>query len=113
MQAGRGYARQGGRAVKSLMYSCGFLGRASERRSDPGWVAMILDGPGTRLIPIWRDHCLVSGDPPGPVTSLEGGRSKPVREVSAELAQRPATGRSFGRVDSIDRHLLQSWLNRA
>jgi hypothetical protein len=36
------------------------------------------------------------------------------RQVTrAELAQRAATGRSFGRVDSIDRHLLQSWLDRA
>jgi NAD+ diphosphatase len=30
-----------------------------------------------------------------------------------ELAQRAASGRSFGRVDSIDRHLLQSWLDQA
>ena len=30
----------------------------------------------------------------------------------AELAQRTASGRPLGRVDSIDRHLLQSWLNQ-
>jgi len=31
----------------------------------------------------------------------------------AELAQRAASGRPLGRVDSIDRHLLQSWLDQA
>jgi len=31
----------------------------------------------------------------------------------AELAQRAASGRPLGRVDSIDRHLLRSWLGRA
>jgi NAD+ diphosphatase len=30
----------------------------------------------------------------------------------AELAQRAASGRSFGRIDSIDRHLLRSWLEQ-
>jgi len=30
----------------------------------------------------------------------------------AELAERTASGRPLGRVDSIDRHLLQSWLNQ-
>jgi NADH pyrophosphatase NudC (nudix superfamily) len=71
--------------VQSLAYSGGFLDRASARRSDPGWVGALLDAPRTRLIPIWRDHCLVSGDPPAPVTSLDGGRGKLVREVSTPL----------------------------
>jgi NAD+ diphosphatase len=30
----------------------------------------------------------------------------------AELAQRAASGRPLGRVDSIDRHLLRSWLDQ-
>ena len=30
----------------------------------------------------------------------------------AELSQRAASGRSLGRVDSIDRYLLRSWLDR-
>jgi len=32
------------------------------------------------------------------------------REVAEELAQRVASGSPFGRVDSIGRLLLQSWL---
>jgi NAD+ diphosphatase len=71
--------------VKSLTYSGGFLDRASDRRSDPGWIATLLEGPQPRLIPIWRDHCLVSGDPAAPVTSLGDGRAKPVCEVSTPL----------------------------
>jgi NAD+ diphosphatase len=78
-------AGAGGRAVKNLTYSGGFLDRASDRRSDPGWVGALLDAPETRLIPVWRDHCLVSGDPPAPMTALDGARSQPAREVSTPL----------------------------
>lgn len=50
-----------------LAYSGGPLDRASGQRADAGWVAGLLDnGTGARLIPMWRDHCLVSGDPPVP-----------------------------------------------
>jgi NAD+ diphosphatase len=71
--------------MKNLTYSGGFLDRASDRRSDPGWVAMLLEAPRTRIIPIWRDHCLVSGDPPAPVTSLDSGRRQAVREAGTPL----------------------------
>ena len=71
--------------MTSLTYSGGFLDRASDRRSDPGWVATVLDAAGTRLIPVWRDHCLVSGDPPGPVVTLDDGRSQAVREAGTPL----------------------------
>jgi NAD+ diphosphatase len=72
-------------AVKNLTYTGGFLDRASDRRPDPGWVAKLLADPRARLIPVWRDYCLVSGDPPAPVTSLDRGRGQAVREVSAPL----------------------------
>jgi len=71
--------------VKDLAYSGGFLNRASDRRSDPAWLATLLDARQTRLIPIWRDHCLVSGDPPAPVMSLDGGPDGPMREASTLL----------------------------
>jgi hypothetical protein len=72
------------------------------------------------LIPVWRDDCLVSGDPPGPVTALDEGRSQAVREagtplflgMDGDVSVFAASGRPLGRVDSIDRHLLQSWLNQ-
>jgi NAD+ diphosphatase len=71
--------------VKNLAYSGGYLDRASYRRSDPEWVAALLDSPRTRLIPVWRDHCLVSGDPPAPVAMLDAGLSRPVRELGTPL----------------------------
>ena len=67
--------------MENLTYSGGFLDRASYRRSDPGWVAAVLDSSQARLIPIWRDHCLVSGDPPAPVTALDAARRQSAREA--------------------------------
>ncbi|HEY2307676.1 MAG TPA: NAD(+) diphosphatase [Streptosporangiaceae bacterium] len=71
--------------MKNLAYSGGYLDRASDRRADPGWVATLMDSPKARLIPVWRDHCLVSGDPPAPVTALDAGRSQHVRELGTPL----------------------------
>jgi len=71
--------------VKNLAYSGGYLDRASYRRSDPGWVAALLGSPRSRLIPVWRDHCLVSGDPPAPVTVLDAEQSQRVRELGTPL----------------------------
>ena len=71
--------------MKHLAYSGGYLDRASDRRSDPGWVAALMDSPRARLIPVWRDHCLVSGDPPVPLTALGAGRSRPVRDAGTML----------------------------
>jgi len=82
---GHGSRDQPGSAVQNLAYSGGYLDRASYRRSDPGWVAALLDSPRTRLIPVWRDHCLVSGDPAAPVTALDASRSRPVRELGTPL----------------------------
>ena len=71
--------------MKNLAYSGGYLDRASYRRSDPGWVAALLGSPRSRLIPVWRDHCLVSGDPPAPVTVLDAEQSQRVRELGTPL----------------------------
>jgi NAD+ diphosphatase len=71
--------------MRNLAYSGGYLDRASDRRSDPAWLATLVDAGRARLIPIWRDYCLVSGDPPVPVTSLDGGRDGPMCEVSTLL----------------------------
>src|SRR6516165_3419411 len=76
---------QPGSAVQNLAYSGGYLDRAGYRRSDPDWAAALLDSPRTRLIPVWRDHCLVSGDPPAPVTVLDASRSRPVRGLGTPL----------------------------
>ncbi|HEX6500486.1 MAG TPA: NAD(+) diphosphatase [Micromonosporaceae bacterium] len=55
-----------------LPYCGAWLDRASARRGDPGWVADRLTT--ARLVPMWRDRCLVAGDPPRPVAT-PGGRA--------------------------------------
>ena len=71
--------------MENLAYSGGYLDRASYRRSDPGWVAGVLDSPQARIIPVWREHCLVSGDPPAPLTTLDAARRQSVREVGTPM----------------------------
>jgi len=76
-----------------LAYSGGFIDRAANQRSDPGFLDATLAKASTRLIPMWRDHCVVSGEPP-----------------RAELAEHATAAGRLGREDSIDRYLLRSWL---
>ena len=45
-----------------LAYSGGTIDRASNQRADPAFVDAILAATGTRLIPMWRDQCIVSGE---------------------------------------------------
>ncbi|MGW0431786.1 NAD(+) diphosphatase [Micromonospora sp. NPDC003197] len=52
---------------QSLTYGGGWLDRASGSRTDPAWLASKLASPGARIIPMWRDQCLVMGEPPVPV----------------------------------------------
>jgi NAD+ diphosphatase len=42
------------------------LDRAPGRREDAAWVAALAAGPRARIWPLWRDECLVTGDPPAP-----------------------------------------------
>jgi NAD+ diphosphatase len=65
-----------------LAYSGGTLDRAANQRTDPAWVDAILAAPGTRLIPMWRDQCVVSGDAV-PVV-LPAARAAPVLAAAAE-----------------------------
>jgi NAD+ diphosphatase len=43
------------------------LDRLPERREDPGSVAALAAGPRSRVVPLWRDLCLVAGNPPSPL----------------------------------------------
>jgi hypothetical protein len=52
-----------------LTYIGGWLDRAGGRRADAKWLDELLNRPDATLIPFWRDQCLVSGDPPVPVTA--------------------------------------------
>lgn len=57
-----------GQVSDPLPYCGAWLDRAGARRADPAWVADRL--PTARLVPLWRDRCLVAGDPPEPVPSV-------------------------------------------
>jgi NAD+ diphosphatase len=46
--------------MASTMYYSGLrLDRAAAARGDPEWVAKVLGEDSTRVIPLWRDQCLV------------------------------------------------------
>lgn len=67
----------------ALAYSGGTVDRAGNLRADPGWVAAVLAGAGTRLIPMWRDQCIVSAEPASPAI-LPAAQAGPVLAVAAE-----------------------------
>src|SRR5258706_571022 len=46
-----------------MPYSGRWLDRAPLRRSDPAWLAKVRRTPNARLVPIWRDNCVVHGNP--------------------------------------------------
>ncbi len=55
----------------ALPYNGLALDRAAGRRADPAWVDALLARQDCRVIPFWRDKCLVAGSAPAPV-SLAG-----------------------------------------
>ena len=67
-----------------LAYSGGVIDRAANQRSDPGWIDATLARAGTRLIPMWRDQCVVSGEPAVPAIQSAAG-AEAVLNVAAEV----------------------------
>jgi NAD+ diphosphatase len=45
----------------ALAYNGLALDRAPGRRDDPAWIRAVLARPGSRVMPFWRDGCLVRG----------------------------------------------------
>src|SRR6266581_4763519 len=66
-----------------LAYSGGFIDRAANQRSDPGFLDATLAKASTRLIPMWRDHCVVS-EPSVPVI-LPAAEAGAVLDAAAEV----------------------------
>ena len=73
-----------GRSETVLAYSGGVIDRAANQRSDPGWIDATLARAGTRLIPLWRDQCVVSGEPAVPAI-LPAAAAEAVLDSAAEV----------------------------
>jgi NAD+ diphosphatase len=56
-----------------LYYTGLTLDRASARRTDPAWIAALLHRPGLRVVPLWRDQCLLRGGRPMEIAWLPAG----------------------------------------
>jgi NAD+ diphosphatase len=54
----------------TLYYTGLSLDRAGGRRADPAWIAALQESQDRRVIPLWRDECLVAGGQP---VVLHGG----------------------------------------
>src|SRR5258707_1438614 len=64
-------------------YSGGVRDRAARQRSDPGFLDAPFATASTRLIPMWRDQCVVSGEPAVPVI-LPAAEAGAVMNAAAE-----------------------------
>ncbi len=77
-----------------LPYNGLALDRAAGRRADEAWLRAVARHPGSRLLALWRDKCLVDAS------------GQPV--MIALAAHRAARPRTHG--DSIGTYLLDAWL---
>ena len=72
-----------------IPYSGLRLDRASDRRSDPDWIAALRARPGARVLPFWRDRYAPSVEPVGDEVFLGVVDDEGVFAV--ELAAEPAS----------------------
>jgi NAD+ diphosphatase len=68
-----------------LAYSGGVIDRAATQRTEPGWVDATLAAASTRLIPMWRDQCVVSGEPAVPVIVSAATAAEAVLNSATEV----------------------------
>lgn len=47
------------------VFAGAFVDRSGERRKDSDWLACAMHSDESRFVPVWREQCLVAGDPPG------------------------------------------------
>ena len=57
------------------------LDRAADRRDDPAWIAAMRADRRARVWPLWRDQCLLAGDPPAPLAIPVGPDADQARLV--------------------------------
>ncbi|MEV4758849.1 NAD(+) diphosphatase [Micromonospora sp. NPDC049559] len=68
----------------TITYGGGWLDRAGGLRADPDWLAGQLSSPRLRLVPVWRDQCLVVGEPANPVELTGDPAAGLLAEVGVE-----------------------------
>jgi NAD+ diphosphatase len=61
-----------------MYYAGSTLDRAADRRAAISWPAVLADDPATRLVPLWRDHCLVRDGAP---LSVSGAAAETLRHA--------------------------------
>lgn len=49
------------------VFAGAFVDRGGERRKDPEWLGEALESDESRFVPVWREQCLISGEPPAAV----------------------------------------------
>jgi len=58
---------------ETLAYTGGWLDRAGGRRTQPGWVEAALAAPAARIVPLWRDRCLLRDGRPLTLSGTAAG----------------------------------------
>lgn len=72
--------------IAPIVYAGCPLDRAAHFRIDAAWMAERLRDPASRILPVWRDRCLVlSGERPGPMV-LDGAAAAGTLEVADTAA---------------------------
>lgn len=46
------------------VFAGAFVDRSGDRREDPDWLAAAIVSANSRFVPVWRDRCLATGEPP-------------------------------------------------
>ncbi|AEV84819.1 NUDIX hydrolase [Actinoplanes sp. SE50] len=64
-------------------YAGGRLDRAAARRADPRWLAEVHSRPDVRVVPIWRDECVVHGTPARAIVAA-GPAARRLLDATAE-----------------------------
>ncbi|MEM9488258.1 MAG: NAD(+) diphosphatase [Myxococcota bacterium] len=75
---------------KDLPYSGSWLDRAANERIDPAAIRATLAHPDTRVVPLWRDRCLLAGRPPTPLSLVAASAG----DALAAAGQRVFLGRT-------------------
>jgi NAD+ diphosphatase len=68
-----------------MYYAGSTLDRAAGRRAAISWQATLAGDPATRLIPLWRDHCLVRDGAPLWVSGAAAGALRPALPAAPVL----------------------------